>query len=359
MNNWNSFVRGLNTGGHPEITLGSWTGVTRFDEPEREYEAAQSRAALHDRSYRGLLDISGADRAAWLHNLTTNDVKALKPGFGHYAFAVNVQGRILFDMNVLALPDCLRVDIDRRWIDTALAHFAKYTIVEDVTVSDRSDKFVRLALTGPEASSLLATLGAPSVTGFAPLQHGRLNDGGGETEFFRHDVDGGVGVELLVPADRAPSVWRALADFDAAKPVGYDVLNIRRIERGIAWPITEITNETLPPETNQFERAVNIHKGCYLGQEVVERMRSRGSVARKLVLIRFEGDRLPPDGAEILNGEERVGRITSVCRSPGYQAPLALAYVRTAHTPIGTRLSAEDGNELISGEIVTPNVIEN
>lgn len=354
MDDWDHFIHGWNTDGHAEITLGTWTGVTRFSDVDREYEAARKRAGLHDRSYRGLLEIVGRDRVEWLNNLTTNDVKALQTGRGQYAFAVNIKGRILFDMNILARPESIWVDIDRRWVAAAQAHFAKYTVVEDVTVSDRSQDFVRLALTGSEIPDVLAGFGVPRVGDFAPLQLGQLNEGGGEAEFFRHDLGGGVGIELFVTADRAQSVWRSLVDTDAITPVGYDVLNTLRIESGIPWPIAEITDTVLPFETNQFERAVNIHKGCYLGQEVVERMRSRGSVARKLALLRFDDDRLPTTGANVVCGDERSGRITSTCRSQAYRAPLALAYVRAPHAAVGTRLVVEHDDERIGCTVIEP-----
>ena len=121
---------------------------------------------MHDRSYRGLLEIVGPDRADWLHNLTTNEIKTLQPGRGCYAFAVNVKGRILFDLNVLAKAQSIWLDIDRRWVATALAHFAKYTIVEDVAVTDRSHDFVRLALTGGGVSDVLTGLDAPQASAF-------------------------------------------------------------------------------------------------------------------------------------------------------------------------------------------------
>src|SRR5580765_4876425 len=93
-----------------------------------EYDAIRSGAALYDAGLRGLIQVTGKDRAAWLHNLVTNTVKTLQPGQGAYAFALNVKGRILFDANILALADALWLDIDRRYVPKAFAHLDKYII---------------------------------------------------------------------------------------------------------------------------------------------------------------------------------------------------------------------------------------
>ena len=136
------------------IDVGPARVPAHFGDVRAEYDAATKGVSLHDRSYRGLIEITGGDRAAWLHNLTTNDIKSLKPGQGRYAFALNIKGRVLFDGNVLALPESLLLDIDRRWVGPAVEHLGKYIIMEDVQLADRSADFARLALVGPKANEV-------------------------------------------------------------------------------------------------------------------------------------------------------------------------------------------------------------
>ncbi len=341
MNTGSDMFRALAPPDAPLTRLGDWTGVARFQSLQREYHAAGSDVGLHDRSYRGLLEVTGRDRAAWLNNLTTNQLATLPPGEGNYNFAIDTKGRILFDMNVMILPESIRLDIDRRWIDTAIRHFQKYTILEDVEIRDRSAEFIRLALIGPHVPDLMTRLGT-SVTTAMPLLHTQhLTIGGAEVTFFRQDLCGRFAIDLLVPEEAAKAVWGAIRAADGPQPVGYDVVNTLRIEAGVPWPISEIDDAHLPAETGQLRRAVSFDKGCYLGQEIVARMNSRQSVARQLVLLEFESDRVPQPGATLRGARQDVGRVTSACVSPRFNSPIALAYVRTDDSKIGTALRAE------------------
>ncbi len=331
---------------------------------ENEYRAISAGAAIVDRSYRALLEVTGADRATWLHNLTTNQVKNLGRGEGNYAFALNSQGRILFDVNLLVRAESIWLDLDRRFLETAKIHFSKYAITEDVTVVDRSAEFVRFGLVGPGAVALLAELGVANAVAMAQLNHVTIElpvadqnrppqaDQGAvhaaaainrsisvAVLVVRHDFCGPFGVELFVPAEQAVEFRRECCASGKAVPVGDDAVQVHRIEAGIPWPGHEITDEYLPAETRQLERAVNYQKGCYLGQEVVERMRSRQVVARQLVGLRLDGSAIPALRSEISDPEGRsIGQVTSSCYSPALNCPIALGYVKTASCATGTAL---------------------
>lgn len=344
---------------------------------QSDYQTLLVGPALVDRSYRALLEIGGADRAVWLHNLTTNQVKNLGRGEGNYAFVLNNQGRILFDVNVLVRIDSIWLDLDRCFLETARNHFTKYCITEDVTVVDRSAEFTRFGLVGRQAPSLLTELGVSNAAAMAQLNHVTIgwpianpsrergqpvnpnrdreeSDQSRRREptvipIIRHDFCGPFAVEWFVPADRASEFRSTLIDRYRAVPVGDDAVQVRRIEAGIPWPGREITDEYLPAETRQLERAVNYQKGCYLGQEVVERMRSRGVVARQLVGLRLDGPIALPLPLGEGRGEGRpqvfdpdgkpTGLVTSACHSPALNAPIALAYVKTLSSAVGTNLN--------------------
>ena len=335
------------------VILGPWTGVARFGDFQGEYTAATTGLALNDRDYRGLLCATGADRLTWLSNLVTNQIKTLEPGQGAYAFALNAQGRILFDLNILVRPDELWLDVDRRWIPDALNHLNKYLITEDVTLVDRTADFVRLGLTGSGLREALPRLSGGDV-GCGLLRAAKCDIAGCPTSFVRSDFGGALGIELFVPADRARRVFDTLVDGFGAAPVGFDVVDTLRIEHAIPWPISEINDDVLPAETGQFSRAVSHTKGCYLGQEIVERMRSRNVVARRLTLLRISGDLVPPANATLAVDGIDVGRVTSARLSPKNKAPVALAYVRAEHATPGESLTSRWDSQVQECTVLDP-----
>jgi folate-binding protein YgfZ len=160
----------------------------------------------------------------------------------------------------------------------------------------------------------------------------------------RHDFCGEFSIELFVPHDRAVDIWRHLTQGitpPRLTPVGDQAVQIRRIEAGLAWAGHEITDEYLPAEIDPGARAVSYQKGCYLGQEVVERMRSRGVVARRLVGLHFGGDAVPNVPLDLLGPDGKpVGRLTSACRRLDTPPNIGLAVVKVAAAAPGASVSA-------------------
>lgn len=311
---------------------------------------------MADRSHRGLLEITGTDRVAWLHNLTTNQVNTLARNDGNYAFALNVKGRILFDMNVLAREDALWLDVDRAFLDTACKHLDKYIIMEDVSITDRTEDWVRFGLAGAGAAKVLEGLGAANVSNWPSLGLNAVTWTNETLPAFRHDFCGSFGIELFVPAGEAVNFWQALTGDERTPrvhPVGDDAVQVCRIEHGIPWPGREITDEYLPAETGQMERAVSYNKGCYLGQEVVERMRSRDVVARRLVGLRFSGRESPPIRGDLTDDTgTTVGNLTSACHSVALNAVIGLGYVKTACARRGIKLRIDCESGMQACEVV-------
>jgi len=323
---------------------------------ENQYRLATHAAGLYARTDRGLLEITGSDRVAWLNNLVTNVVKTLQPGDGNYAFAPNNKGRVVFDMNILVLPERLWLDLDRRWLDTARRHFAKFTIIENVNVSDLSAGFDRLAVVGPATADVIGRLGFGNLVPMAQLQHVGITWDGHEGRLFRHDFVGLEGAEILIPPAAAGSLQSAL--LDAGRPTGLtridsDTVETLRIEAGIPASFTDIDDDVVPPETLQVERAISYHKGCYLGQEVIERMRSHGVLARRLVGVRLTSAPPTDPPMKLHVGGAEAGRLTSVCWSYALQAPLALGYLKSAHARPGQPVTVVAAASEIVGEVVT------
>ncbi len=329
MGAWRDFIQTLLDRGARAAETEGATRIARFGDLEAEYRALAAGPAVVDRSDRGLLEVTGADRLKWLHQLTTNQVKSLSPGEGNYAFVLNVRGRILFDLNMLVRGDCVWIDLHRECVEPSRIHFEKYRITEDVSVADRSDDFVRIGLTGRGAAGLLSEMGASHAANMPLLGTSQVTWSGVALSLVRTDFCGPLSVEFFVPAGHAAAFWRTLVTPSRAVPVGDDAVQVHRIEAGILWPGHEITDDVLPAETGQLERAVNLTKGCYIGQEVVERMRSRDALARRLVGLEVAGDTMPPAGAKIQDGSRRpIGQVTSVCRSIARGCIVALGYVK-------------------------------
>jgi folate-binding protein YgfZ len=312
----------------------------RFGEYADEYRQLRSAAGLCDRSDRGLIKVTGGDRKPWLHNLITNVVKTLEPGDGVYAFAPDVKGRTQFDLNVLARPDHLLLDIDRATGAAALAHLDMRLITEDVQLTDLSADCARLAVVGPEAARVAEVLGVTNFTAFADVQNIEV---GVEQVLFRQDYGEVPGFELIVPNAAAAGAWDQLAGLEGVTPVGHAALDTLRVEAGVPWFGIDIDAEVIPPETGQVERGISYHKGCYLGQEVIERMRSRGVVAKRLVRVRGgEGPIETP--AELKVDGKTVGRLTSYRQHPLNDAWVGLAYARS---------SVQAGDAVTAGEAET------
>jgi folate-binding protein YgfZ len=327
--------------------------VADFGDAEQEYRAAIARAAIHDARERGVIEVSGTDRAGWLHNLVTNTIKDLAPGQGNYAFATNVKGRILFDCNMLVLEDAVWLDVDRRWVAQAIAHLDRYIITEEVTLADRSGDLARIALLGPESTGICESLGVHDAGAMASLNSVRVKLAGKQRLMVRHDFAGVFGMEIYVEAAEAAQCWESFLEMGqppGLRPIGRSAVHVLRVEAGIPASGEDIDEEVLPAETGQIERGISYVKGCYLGQEVIERMRSRGSQARTLVGLHFTDNLDITPGTSLMIDGNTVGRLTSVCRSYALHTTIGLGYVKTPHGHPGTRVTLA-GDPRVEAEV--------
>jgi len=298
-----------------------------FRSPAEDYAATREGLALFDRSDRGLIIVTGGDRKSWLHNLVTNAVSTLDDHAGNYAFMLDVKGRVQFDLNVLSLPEALWLDVDAAIALTARQQLDRYLITEDVQLNVASASFARLACYGPRAADAASALGAANFAALPALSSRWLV--AEECLLVRQDLGSAPGFELFIAAGEAPAWWDRLVNTCAAQPAGHAALDVLRIEAGVPWPGRELTERVVAPETGQIERAISYHKGCYLGQEIIERMRAHGSLARRLMrVILADGFGLAPPESIRKDGKE-VGWLTSLASHPLAGKWIGLAYVRT------------------------------
>ncbi len=312
------------------------------------YRATTQRAGLADRSGRPRLEITGPDRAKFLQNLTTNDVKRLAEGSGHEAFVTSLQGKTLAYISVLALEGAtLLVRTDPESLEGLLPHLTRYGIFEDVVIEDATARTFEYHVAGPEANAVLEALGvAPPAD--ACWSHRSAELAGVAVRVVRESPTGRGGLTLIGPIDKAEAVREALG-LPSIDPATFDVM---RIEAGTPASGRDVSTSHLPQELDRDALAINFVKGCYLGQETVARLDALGHVNRIFRGLRFEGEAIPPVGTPLAFEGKVVGLVTSSAYSPGWDAPIGLATVRVAQAVAGTRLVATVGGQGEVGAVV-------
>jgi folate-binding protein YgfZ len=321
-------------GANPSEHSGATTALD-FGDTRAEFQALLSSCGLYDLSWRAKIAVTGSDRVRWLNGMVSNNVRDLAPGHGVYAFLLNAQGRIQADLYVFQRGDSLLVDAEGGQRDKVLQLFDHYIIADDVEIADISDKLTALGLTGPESRNVFERAGI-AVPDLA-IAHMQFADLAGPrawrekaTTLLRSGEEARESWQIWIAPEHAGELWDALLKA-GARPIGTSALNLFRISRGIPQFGVDIRERDLPQETGQT-RALNFTKGCYLGQEIVERIRSRGAVHRQFSAFVVEGT--PPEpGAKIVAGEKEekeVGEITSsaILPLPGGDRPVALGYLR-------------------------------
>jgi folate-binding protein YgfZ len=300
-----------------------------FGDARAEFHAMLSGCGLYDLSGRAKIAVTGSDRVRWLNGMATNNVRDLASGHGVYAFLLNAQGRIQADLYIFQRGDSLLVDTECGQREKVLQLFDHYIIADDVEIADVSDKLTALGLTGPESRKVLERAGI-AVPDLAYMQFADVAWQKKSAALLHAGEEVGESWQLWIAPEHAGELWNALIKA-GARPTGTTALNFFRIARGIPQFGVDIRERDLPQETGQT-RALNFTKGCYLGQEIVERIRSRGAVHRQFTAFVVEGT-LPEAGAKILAGEKEdkeVGEITSsaILPRPGGDRPVALGYLR-------------------------------
>jgi folate-binding protein YgfZ len=304
------------------------------------YEALRAGAAWLDLSQRAKIKATGEDRARLLHAMTTNHVEQLQPGTGCYAFFLSAQGRILSDVSIICRPDHFLLDTEPEVREKVFKHLDGFIIADDVTLEDLTESLATVALEGPDSAGVLEKIGAP-----VPKNDYDSLEWDGQL-VVKTSYTGGPGFFLIGPRETRETLIGAL---ESAGAVAADLEAFRtvRIEKGRPRYGEDITERYLAQETNQ-PRAVHFQKGCYLGQEIVERVRSRGQVHRLLLPIQIDGTEPPPPGTKLQVGEAIAGEVTSASFSPALGKVAALAYVRVDYAKPGAELFVGDSKAIVT-----------
>ncbi len=330
-----------------------------LDAPDTETEALLHGTAIHDLGWLRLIEIRGEDRERWLSGMVTNMVEALPSGAGAYNLVLNAQGRIQGDATIWRITDRLWLETSASQAPVLAAHFDHFIIMDDVELlpPDAHSPDSALGLTGPGAEPLLASLGlkAPALPEGESQSCVELCFSGFPIRIHRLYSPITPQFALWAPSAHIPALWDRL-HAAGATPVGYQAIESLRILSGVPLYGTDIESRDLPQETSQT-RALHFAKGCYLGQEIVERIRSRGQVhrhLRQLELTLNPGTPLPSSGTELrkpgaADDSKPAAILSSVTQLPDGRA-FALAVVR-AEAEIGnpTLLFSTGSARVLSG----------
>jgi folate-binding protein YgfZ len=307
------------------------TTAARFTDSQAEFDALVNRCGIYDLGFRARISLTGGDRVRWMNGMVTNNIRDLAVGHGVYAFLLSPQGRILGDMFVYNQGEALVVETDRSQVEKIIATFDHYIIMDDVEVTNISDRQTAIGLTGPRSRAILNRAGieVPNLESCQMITPQCDCDCGcvGCTVICG-ECEPQESYEVWLAPQDAYKTWQALIAAGAT-PVGSEVLEIQRIVAGIPLYGVDIRERDLPQETEQA-RALNFNKGCYVGQEIVERIRSRGNVHRKFTGFVVEGAAAIAAGDKIVSGDKDVGEVTSIAplRTASGEQTVALGYIR-------------------------------
>jgi folate-binding protein YgfZ len=328
-------------------TAGTWFGCAlpdRFsDDWQSEYRAARESVALLDKNYRAYLRFTGPDRGRYLNAILTNNIRDLAPGSGTVSLLLNPQGRIQAEIETYATDDSLFCVSYAMIRDSLVPALDKFIIMDDVTLTDETDKWGTVALEGPRAEELAKQLAGVSLAELQELSFCRATVNGIDCILSKRSPGGIASAEFSALREQLPNLWKFLRDAVTAvggRPAGYKALNALRLEQGIPWFGYDFVGKQIPHEAGLENSHISNTKGCYTGQEIVERVRSRGQVNRVIVLLQLDGSEIPVSGTPLLADGKEVGHITRSTFSPALRAPIAMAYLRREQSAPGSQLNA-------------------
>lgn len=324
--------------------LGEWFGCalpSDFGDWRKEYGFARDSVALLDKNYRAYLSFAGPDRVRYLNAILTNNIKGLNTGEGIVSLLLNPQGRIQAEIETYAEAErlfCISFAMIREKLVPALDH---YIIMDDVTLTDESARYGTLALEGPRSAEILKQLTDIDLNGLPDLGWAESKIGSIPCRVTRRSPAGIPSAEFLCEQVHLVALWKVL--FDSAKahgggPVGYAALNALRLEAGAAWFGYDFGEKQIPHEAGLENSHISFTKGCYTGQEIVERVRSRGQVNRVRAMFQLAASELPAPETSIFFEGKEVGYVTRSAESPKFQANIAMGYIRREQGAPGTQL---------------------
>jgi folate-binding protein YgfZ len=305
------------------------------------YQAARRSAVIGEKDLFGIIKLAGSDRVSWLQGMVTNDVTKLAPGQGCYAAHLNAQGRMIGHMVISVGDDALWLSLERASIASILSAFDKLLIMEDVQVTDVSEEYQILSLIGPESRSVLEAWLGELLLIERLYEHREFED--------CRVLVSVMGYDVWVRRGRADKALRGLAQ-SGATAIDHGAWDVLRTEAGIPLYGVDIDETTTLPEIG--EQGISYDKGCYIGQEVVAKIKYIGHVNRRFVGFVINGNRLPDLRSPIRKDGKEAGYVTTTLFSPGFKKPVALGFVSRAAYAAGNEVEILSEGEAIPATIV-------
>jgi folate-binding protein YgfZ len=334
--------------------LASWFGCdlpTDFGNVREEFFFAKKSVALLDKNYRAYLSFSGPDRVRYLNAILTNNIKDLALSHGIVSLLLNPQGHIVAEIEAYAQTEklfCISYNMIReRLVET----LDKFIIMDDVTLSDDTALYGTLALEGPATTKIVSDLTGVDLSTLDELGTREVRVGSLPCTLIRRSPGNAVSAEFITGRGDLRELWGVLQEKAHAAgggPTGYAALSALRLEQGIPWFSYDFGEKQIPHEAGLENSHVSYTKGCYTGQEIVERVRSRGQVNRRRVRLVFSTEIAPPAEAVLTLGGKEVGVVTRAATPPDLPTAMGMGYVRKEGNALGTQLEWSGGTATVS-----------
>jgi folate-binding protein YgfZ len=340
-------------------TIGTWFGCAlpySFGDWRAEYRAARESVALIDKDYRAYLRFAGPDRVRYLNAILTNNIKDLAAGHGIVSLFLNPQGKIQAEIETYSTGDSLFCISHAMIRESLIPALDKFIIMDDVTLTNESEFYGTLALEGPRAAEVVQSLTNVAISDMSELAFQETGLAGISCGLTKRSPGGVAGADFLALKSDLPRLWKLLRESVekvGGRAMGYQALSALRLEQGIPWFSYDFGEKQIAHEAGLQDSHISYTKGCYTGQEIVERVRSRGQVNRVRVLVKLGGEQIPVSGTPLLADGKDAGFVTRAAFSPELRAPIAMAYVRREKSEAGSELESASGKAVV----ITPPIV--
>lgn len=321
-----------------------------FSEVPSEYRAARERAAMFDTNWHATFLLTGPDRVRYLNAVVSGNVLGLEQGAGTLALLLNPQGRILAELEIYQLAEQLLIRTHAAARERAHETLDKYIIMDDVALVDATDSLGSFAVEGPLAAEVLQEVCGVKISELPALSIREVRRGDLEFNLIIKSHFALPGAEFLAARETLRKLWMRLAQAVEArggKPIGMQAVNILRLEAGIPWFPADFNENVIPHEAALEDTHISFGKGCYTGQEIVERVRSRGQVNRRRVRLKFSREEPPEFGARMFADGKEIGLVTSAAYSPQAGSAIGMGYVRKEQAAAGNVVEFDGGKATV------------
>jgi len=336
--------------------------VSAYGDSRDEYRLLKEGCGILDMSARSRLCVVGPDKSTFLHGQVTNQVKQLNPGQGCYAALLNVKGKMESDMNIWMLNEEILLDFEPGMAEKVIPRLLRYIIAEDVDVVEVGDIYRQITLCGPRSAEVLSGI-SPAIQ--LPESHSCIqpvyekSDTLGEAYIATQKFGNGLLHNLFVPVEHHLKLLESLIESARSRElgglVGQVAFETLRVELGVPRFGIEMDESNLPPEVGLDKVAVSYNKGCYIGQEIIARMRTYGQASKKLCGFRFSGDlkELPEKNTPVWCGEKRAGNLVNSVHSLALGEPIAMGYLKKQFLENAPSLEIKIGERIYPLILVT------